>query len=184
MALQVRGGNELIDALKLFEQGNIKQGFKVADLGCGSSGHFVFPAAHLVGAEGLVYAVDILKPVLDSVERRARFEGLNNVVTVWGNLERAGGVKIENKSVDMALLVNTLFQIKDKQAVIKEAARILKPGGVLIVGEWKNAGVPFGPVSEVRLEPAAMKNLALGAGLKWVNDFEAGPYHYGIVFSA
>ena len=173
----------MIDPVKLFEQGNIKQGFKVADLGCGSSGHFVFPAAHLVGAEGVVYAVDILKPVLDGVERRALFEGLNNVVTVWGNLERVGGVKIENKSVDIALLVNTLFQIKDKQAVIKEAARILKSGGVLIVGEWKNAGVAFGPASDVRLEPTVMKNLAINAGLRWIKDFEAGPYHYGMVFA-
>lgn len=180
--LKISGGNEMIDPIKLLEQGNIKEGFKVADLGCGSSGHFIFPAAHLVGDKGLVYAVDILKPVLDSVERRARFEGLNNVMAVWGDLERVGGVKIENKSIDIALLVNTLFQVKDKQMAVKETARILKSGGVLIVGEWKTAGTPFGPPVATRVDPANMKNLALGAGLKWKNDFEAGPYHYGMVF--
>lgn len=182
MAIKISGGNELIDPQKLLAQGEIKAGDKVADLGCGSSGHFVFPAAHLVGDNGKVYAVDILKLVLQGIESRARQDGLVNVTTVWADLEKADSMKIASSSIDLVLLVNTLFQTKDKQTVIKEAVRLLKTGGALIIGEWKTAAAPFGPPVAVRLNPVQAREAAQTAGLVFVREFEAGPYHYGLVF--
>lgn len=182
MLPQIRGGNELIDSQKLLEHGGIKAGFKVADLGCGTAGHFVLPAAHLVGNQGVVYAVDILKPVLQSIENKARFEGLTNIKTIWADIERKGGMNITDGSVDVALLTNTLFQIKDKVIVLSETARILKAGGLLIVAEWKAAGAPFGPPAMTRIEPAIIKNQAQEAGFELIKEFEAGPRHFGLVF--
>ncbi len=115
MAIQLRGGNQLLDAVKILEQGGIKDGYTVADLGCGTSGHFVFPAAHLVGPKGKVYAVDILKSVLQAIDSRTRLEGVDNVEAVWSDLERAGGLKITPGSVDLTLLLNILALVKDKE---------------------------------------------------------------------
>ncbi|MBI4994726.1 class I SAM-dependent methyltransferase [Candidatus Peregrinibacteria bacterium] len=182
MAIKISGGNELINPVKLLEQSGIKGGMTVADLGCGAAGHFVLPAAHLVGDSGLVYAVDILPSVLQSVESRAKVEGVGNIKIVWADLEKVGGMKIENGSVDLAILVNDLFQIKDKQTVIKEAARILKSGGGLVVGEWKTIGTPIGPPVNARLDSAQVKSMIQSAGFEFVHEFEAGPYHYGLVF--
>ncbi|MDP3244855.1 MAG: methyltransferase domain-containing protein [bacterium] len=182
MQLKISGGNELIDSYKLLAKGQIQQGFKVADLGCGTSGHFVFPAARLVGEQGMIYAVDILKSVLQNIENRARMESLINVTTVWSDLEKVGAAKIDNSSLDLALFVNTLFQIKDQQTAMREAARLLKTGGYLIIGEWKMGNTPLGPSVEKRLAPDKAKVMAQAAGFGLVEEFEAGPYHYGLVF--
>lgn len=181
MAVKISGGNELINPKKLLEQGGLKAGSVVADLGCGSSGHFVFPAAHLVGEKGRVYAVDILPAVLQSIESRAKLEGLLNVVRVWADLERSGALQVEG-GVDIALLVNTLFQVKDAATVIKEAARVLKPGGVLLVAEWKATSTLFKPLAMMRVDSSMVQQWARDAGLTFDHEFEAGPYHYGLVF--
>lgn len=182
MTIQLRGGNELIDPVKLLERGGIKQGDVVADLGCGSAGHFVFPAAHLVGAKGKVYAVDVLKNVLGAIQSRERLEGLDNVEPVWAALEKPGATKIADGSVDLVLLLNTLFQTKDKAAVLREASRIAKAGGTLIIAEWKSSGAPFGPSVELRVDKNNIRTLAQNAEFDWVEEFEPGPYHYGLVF--
>lgn len=182
MALKFRGGNELIDPVKLLETGGIQQGYTVADLGCGASGHFVFPAAHLVGSKGQVYAVDILKSVLSAIESRGKLEGVDNVEGVWADLEKPGSTKITDGSVDLTLLVNTLSQIPAKETVVREAARITKSGGTLIVGDWKRTASPLGPPPERRLDPAMAKQLVGVGGFELIKEFEAGPYHYGLVF--
>ena len=180
--VKFRGGNELIDSVKLLEQGGIRQGYTVVDLGCGASGHFVFPAAHMVGITGKVYAVDILKSVLSSIVSRGKLEGVDNVEGIWANLEKPGSTRLPDGSVDLTILVNDLSQISDKEAVVREAARITKSGGTLLVGDWKKTASPLGPPSEWRLDPAYIKGLVKPVGFGLVKEFEAGPYHFGIVF--
>ncbi|HBO99877.1 MAG: hypothetical protein UX17_C0031G0010 [Parcubacteria group bacterium GW2011_GWC2_45_7] len=182
MPIQLRGGNELIDPVKLLEHGKIRQGFIIADLGCGAAGHFVFPAAHLVGPQGKVYAVDLLKSVLQAIDSRRKLEGVDNVDGIWADLERAGGMRIADSSVDLSLLLNTLFQIKDKATIVREAARITKSSGMLLVADWKMTQAPFGPPVEKRVDPIQVKSLIQSADFELVEEFEAGPYHYGLAF--
>lgn len=182
MSLQLRGGNQLIDAVKLLEVGGIQEGFVVADLGCGTSGHFVFPAAHLVGPKGKVYAVDVQKSVLSAVTSRERLEGLDNVEAVWADLERPGTLKILEGSVDLVLLLNILALVNDKAAVVREALRIAKPGGTLVVSDWKTTAAPLGPPVERRLNKAVAQQLLQAAQLELCSEFEAGRYHWGLVF--
>lgn len=177
------GGNELLDPAYLLKDVlQMSYGAKLADLGCGSMGFFVLQSAKLVGDKGLVYAVDILKEVLSSVEGRARQEGLYNVKTVWSNLEIVGAAKIPENCLDYALLVNTLFQTKKHQEVLKEAYRLLKMGGLLLVVDWQTGGGPIGPTREMRLEPAAVKSLAQAVDFQLIKEFAAGKNHYGLIF--
>ena len=182
MSIQLRGGNQLIDAIKVLQAGNIKQGETVADLGCGTTGHFVFPAAHLVGPTGKVYAVDLQKSVLAAIQSREKLEGLDNVDTVWDDLEKAGRLKLPDGSVDLTLLLNILAQVQDKATVLREAARITKSRGQLIISDWKLTASPLGPPPANRLDPQTAKQLALSAGWELTAEFEPGPYHYGLVF--
>lgn len=182
MSIQIRGGNQLIDAVKLLEEGGITEGQTVADLGCGTSGHFVFPAAHLTGPKGKVYAVDLLKSVLDAIESRVKLEGVDNVETVWADLERAGGLKIPDSSVDLCLILNTLAQVRDKETLAREAARVTRAGGTLVIADWKMTSSPFGPPTAKRIDHARAKDIAQAAGFEFVREFNAGPYHFGLVF--
>ena len=86
----VSGGNELLDPMEILGRLGVTTGSIVADLGCGGAGHFVIPAAKLVGHKTNVYAVDIQKIVLASVASIGRLEGISNIKTVWSDIERLG----------------------------------------------------------------------------------------------
>ena len=87
----LRGGTALLDAEKILTRLGIAEGMIVADLGCGGGGHFVAPASRLVGRTGHVYAVDIQKAVLHTVESKLRLQHVTNVDLVWSDLEKAWG---------------------------------------------------------------------------------------------
>ncbi|MDD5626305.1 MAG: methyltransferase domain-containing protein [Patescibacteria group bacterium] len=179
---KIPGGKELIDSKTLLEKIGIAEKMIIADLGCGRRGYFSLQAAKLVGPQGLVYSMDIIQTALQNVESMAKLFGISNLKTVWANLEIPGATKITNNSVDLAMINNVLFQTKKGDLIIKEAARILKMGGKLEVTDWKKIAVPFGPVSEERISPEEVKKHAQAAGLKFEQEFDAGPYHYTIVF--
>jgi len=61
----------------------IEEKQKTAELGCGNFGFFVFPLAEKVGREGKVYAVDILKPTLEEINKVSKTNGLKQIETIW-----------------------------------------------------------------------------------------------------
>lgn len=180
--MNITGGNALLDSNLILDKAKIGQGVKVADLGCGISGHFVFPAALRTGKNGKVYAVDILKNVLDNIKRRAKTENLENIETVWSNLEIFGATKIESESLDVALLINTLYQSHKRAEILREAIRMTKKKGLLVIVEWKDIALPFGPSPEERVKTDLLKNVGQKLGLNLEEEFNAGPYHYGLIF--
>jgi ubiquinone/menaquinone biosynthesis C-methylase UbiE len=174
-------GKELIDPFKVLEEGGIREGMKVADFGCGTLGHYVFAAAKLVGSTGKVYAIDILKSVLNGIESRMKMEGTTNVEMIWGDMERINGIKLPDGALDMGLVINNLFLSKHKDMLIKEPTRMVRSGGTVVIADWKPAGVGFGPDPSVRVSMDEAKKLALEAGLVIEKEFVPGPYHYGFV---
>jgi ubiquinone/menaquinone biosynthesis C-methylase UbiE len=176
------GGSALLDVNFIMEKAKIKERMKVADLGSGTTGHFVFPAAKIVGSHGLVYAVDIIKPYLESIARQARQENIANIKTVWTDLEVYRATKIETESIDVALLVNTLFHSQKRAEILRESARLIKRGGRLLVVEWEETSLPFGPPPEKRVKVDQLIKVAEKLGLKVEEVFDAGEYHYGVLF--
>lgn len=154
----------------------------VADLGCGNPGYFTIPASQMVGDKGMVYAVDVVESVLSSVNGAAKLAGAHNIQTVWSNIENVGATKIAEGSLDVALLVNVLFQTKNHAAVIHEASRLLKTGGRLLVVDWKMTGTPLGPSAERRVPPERIRMAARDANLDETDSFDAGQFHFGLLF--
>ena len=178
----ISGGNELLNPAEIYQHLGLEEGMKVADLGCGGSGLFTITAAKFVGRNGIIFAVDILKSVLKEVSKKARLEGINNIKIVWANLETYGAVRIDDNELNMAFLVNVLFQSKEHKSIIKEAVRIIKPGGKLLIVDWGKGSAPFGPSAIDRVESDKIKNIAQSANLKLIDEFDAGNYHYGLIF--
>lgn len=179
---QIIGGNTLLDADLILEKVQVGDKMRVADLGCGASGHFVFAAARRVGKKGKAYAVDILKTVLETISKRAKVENLENLETVWTNLEIFGATKIEAGSLDVGLLINTLYQSHKRAEILRETIRMVKSGGKIEVVEWKNVATPFGPPAEEKVKKDLLIQAAKKLGLSLEEEFEAGQYHYGLVF--
>ena len=177
------GGSQLLDPREILENKiGLGYGNVVADLGCGPKAYFTFQAAQIVGDKGIVYAVDIQKQVLSSVESRFKTQGLNNIKTVWSNLEVHEATKIQESSLDLGILNNVLFQSANLPEMIKESIRLIKSGGKLLVIDWKNIGAPLGPKMDLRVDPEKIKELCEIFGLKLETEFEAGQYHFGLIF--
>lgn len=178
----ITGGNALLDVNFILKKAKICENLKIADLGCGASCHFVFLASKIVGKRGAVYAVDILKTILESINKRIKQENIENIKTIWSDLEIFNATKIESGSLDVALLVNTLYQSHKRAEILREAIRMIKKGGLLLVVEWKNIATPFGPPPEEQVKLDSLKIVAQKLGLKIEDEFDAGQYHYGILF--
>lgn len=172
----------LFDINYILNKISLSEGQKIAELGCGNFGYFVFPAAKLIGSRGRLFAVDILKTTLEEIKKRAFQENLKQVEIVWSNLEVFKGTKIESSSLDRALLINVLHQSMKKSDILREATRMLKTGAKLLIIDWKNIDSPLGPESSTRVSKQSLKLAAPKLGLILEEEFEAGPYHYGLIF--
>jgi len=177
----LKGGTSLINVPEFLDKVEIGTGQVIADLGCGGGGHFVAPLALRVGSAGLVYAVDIQKKVLSSLEASLKIQNIGNVKIVWSDLERVGAASIPDSSCDVAIVANVLFQNKNHFNIIQEAARIVKGAGRVVVIDWKLIAGMFGPPQELRIKPDEIRAIANDLKLKFVEMFDVGSYHFAIV---
>jgi len=165
---------------EIVRQLNIKKWMKIADFGCGS-GYFSLSLAKRLGHDGRVYAFDILETALESVRSRAKIQGLFNIETLRCDLEQAKSTTLKDDFVDLTLLANILFQSSRKADIIEEGARILKPGGELVIIDWQ-PNQPVGPAKEFVVSLEKIKQLAKNQGLKFKRDLVVDKYHWGLVF--
>ena len=177
-----RSGTELINPFKVLERVGIREGMFVADLGCGYVGHFVFPAAQLVGGKGRVYGVDIQKDALEHIVRKAKEDQFWNIETVWSDIDVFRATRIDDASLDLTLLINNLYISQNRPSLVREVARLTKPGGIVVVIEWKPTHTPLGPPTERRLSSMQSQDLMKSPMLAFHDEFEAGPYHYGLIY--
>lgn len=175
-------GTALIDPYKIFAKIDLGPGMRVADLGCGRTGHFVFAASQVIGDKGIVYAVDVIKNVLESVKSMAKTEGCDNVRTVWSDIELIGKTPIPDNSLDACFFINVLSQVKDKVSALGEATRMLRRDGFLIVVDWVKKLGGLGPTPELMLPAEKLTGLGAGKNLKPIDKSMAGDYHYAVIF--
>jgi len=158
----------------------LKEGMVVADFGCGS-GHFSLAIAKVIQPGGKVIALDIWKQALESLNFRARIANLSHIIkTQWANLEKERGSRLTNDSCDLVLISNILFEVENKNAIIAEAHRILKPEGILVLIEWKTDKLP----SKELLYPLSKDDALIlieKYGFKLERELPLGTTHYGFV---
>ena len=163
---------EVLDELK------IEGRMIAADFGSGSGG-WAIPLAKKLKF-GKVYAIDILEEPLSALKSKAEVAKAYNVETVRSNIEEKEGSKLPDLSCDLILITNLLFQVKDKNKILFEAKRVLKKGGKILVVDWFPKA-PQGP-KEGRISPDEVKKMAENLNLKLEKEFQAGIYHYGLIF--
>lgn len=165
----------------IIEQSGIGEGMQVADFGCGQ-GDFALAAAKLVGPEGKVYAIDIQDSALSSTRSKARIEGLLNIDLKKANVEVLGSSGCADASQDAVLLTNLLFQTEKRAEVLREAMRIVKPGGIMIFADWEKEA-PLGPTRNLRMGKEEIKKLITEEGFVFTKEIDAGAFHFGMLFA-
>ncbi len=175
----VRMSNSFVDPAHIIKKIGMKPGDKVADFGCGP-GYFSIPIAKYVGEEGDVYAFDVLPSALEALESQSKMLGIDNIKIKRVNLEKENASGLESESVDWVILKNILFQNDKKKNIIREAYRILKIGGRILVMEWGN-NLSFGPKKEKRISPQKLIEIINSEEFIFEKQLTAGDYHYIIV---
>lgn len=145
----------------------LPKGGAAADLGCGA-GRF---CDVLKDMASLVYCVDINKDILKEVEKIKA----NNIIILNEDLTYTS---ISSDSIDLVIMSNVLHDIADKEAAAREAARVLRAGGHVVVIEHK-PGMLFGPPNFVKLKPDEVRKYF--NNLKEVEYIDLN-YNYAIIF--
>jgi len=168
---------EFLNPEKILEKLNLRENQIAADFGSGSGG-WAIPLARIL-KRGKVFAIDILEEPLSVLSLKLKTEKIYNVEIRKADVEEK--VPLLPESVDLVLMTNLLFECKNKRKVLEEGKRILKKGGKILVVDWKeNLPKEIGPEEKVKKEE--IKEIAKELGLKLKEEFEAGDFHFGLIF--
>jgi arsenite methyltransferase len=108
-----------------------RPGETVLDLGCGA-GLDLYLYAQMVGPTGKLYGLDLSQAMLDKAQRNLTDAGVTNVT--WLHAP-ADAIPLPDSSVDL-VTANGIYNLSpDKNAVMREVARVLKPGSRTIFAE-------------------------------------------------
>jgi SAM-dependent methyltransferase len=151
----VEAPHPLITRERLREILEPKPGERILEVGPGT-GYYTLDVAEWVKPDGQVDILDIQQEMLDHTMLRAGGRGLSNVSPTRAD---ATAMPCDDGTYDAAFLVTVLGEVPDQDGALRELARVLKPGGRLIVGEL------LGDPHYVRLAPLRLR--ASGAGLSY-----------------
>jgi SAM-dependent methyltransferase len=149
------------------------------EFGCGY-GTFTIPAAQRL--LGTVYAIDIDPLMVAATAVRVSQVGLKNVIVEQRDFV-AEGCGRAPQAASLALLFNILH-IENPVGLLKEAQRVLRPGGLAAVIHWNHdERTPRGPPLDIRPRPEQCRTWGEQAGLRWVRDenLPGSPWHWGMV---
>ena len=158
----------------------IPKGASVADIGAGS-GYVTVRLAARVGPTGRVFANDVQPQMLNLLARRLASSRITNVTLIEGTFDDP---KLPPASVDLALMVDVYHELSQPQAMLRHLRESLKPGGRLVLLEYRKEDptVPIKPEHKMSVAEAKIEVEAEGFTLSKVD--EALPRQHILIFVA
>jgi SAM-dependent methyltransferase len=158
----------------------IPKGASVADIGAGS-GFMTVRLAARVGPTGRVFANDVQPQMLNILARRLSNSQITNVTLIEGTIDDP---RLPPASVDLEIMVDVYHELSQPQAMLRHLREALKPGGRLVLLEYRKEDptVPIKPEHKMSVAEAKMEVEAEGFTLAKVD--EALPRQHILIFTA
>lgn len=157
----------------------IPAGATVADIGAGT-GYFNHHLAAAVGPTGRVIAVDIEPGLVEHMAARALSEGTPQVEARLGLPQDP---KLVPAEADLVMLVDTYHHIDSRKAYFARLLTTVKPGGRLVVVDFKPGELPVGPPPQHKVPPDQVRDELVEAGWTFSGDLDLLPHQFVQVYS-
>jgi ubiquinone/menaquinone biosynthesis C-methylase UbiE len=156
----------------------LKPNMVVADIGAGT-GYYSIRMAKLVAPGGEIFAVDIQPDMLSRLKAAAKAAHVANIRTVLGD---PSDPKLPPQSLDRAVMVDVYHELAQPQAVLQKIHTALKPGGQLVLIEYRKEDpkVPIRP--EHKMSLAEVKAEVQPEGYAFLKSVESLPWQHMIFF--
>jgi ubiquinone/menaquinone biosynthesis C-methylase UbiE len=151
-----------IDVLKL------QKGAAVADIGAGS-GYMTEKLSKKVGPMGKVYATDIQQGMIDLLNKRIAKRKLANVTPI---LSAQDDPRLPLDAVDLVIMVDVYHELAQPQLMLRHIKASLKPGGRLVLVEYRkeDPNIPIRPEHKMSVAEAKLEVEAEGFTLTTTNE--------------
>jgi ubiquinone/menaquinone biosynthesis C-methylase UbiE len=174
---------DLIDPQAVFQTLGLTELTVFLDLGCGP-GNYLLAAAERIGPKGKLYGIDVWEEGIDRLREKILEMGFNNVEVLLSDVSKS--VPLPDSSVDICLMATVLHDFArdgGEQGALREAARVLKPGGILGIVEFKKIEGPPGPPIHIRLSREEVESMIKPFGFAPMRSLDTGTFTYMIVAS-
>src|SRR5687768_17135166 len=157
----------------------VQRGSTVADLGAGS-GYFTIRLAKAVGSTGKVYASDIQPGMLELLQKNVARAKVTNVVPVLGSPDDP---KLPAEAIDLVLMVDVYHEFGQPQRMLQRIRESLKPGGRLVLLEYRaeDPNVPIRP--EHKMTKAQVKLEVEHEGFTQQRVYDDLPWQHLVIFT-
>ncbi|MGB7968866.1 MAG: class I SAM-dependent methyltransferase [Methanobacterium sp.] len=168
----------ILSAGEVLKATELKLGNSFLDAGCGD-GYISLEASNIVGDNGSVYALDVYPESIETVKKEIKTRNLVNIETILADITET--IPLDAEIIDVVLMANVLHGFVSEgevEEVMNNISRVLKPGGIFAVVEFRKIEGNIGPPYDVKLSLEDVSNILLKHGFDIDGTQLVGKYHY------
>jgi ubiquinone/menaquinone biosynthesis C-methylase UbiE len=153
-------------------------GSTVADVGAGS-GYMTVRLAAAVGPSGRVYATDVQPEMISRLTARLDAAKIRNVTTILGTPDDP---RLPDRTLDLVLMVDVYHELAAPQRMLQRLKRALRPGGRLVLVEYRKEDPSIPIREEHKMTVAEAKAEVEAEGYRLSSVIETLPRQHILIF--